>query len=192
MASPVPCGGRITRERYWQLVEDGVIGPDDRVELLDGVIVTMSPQGSPHAAAITRIARVLSAAIGPQASIRVQLPLDVSDWSVPEPDVALVEPRADDYVDAHPTTAGLVIEVASTSVVTDRITKSAIYAMAGIGEYWVVNLRDRGIEVSRSPRTESRDFAYRRIVQSGEPLTVLAFPGVTLAVDDLLPPPTAR
>lgn len=190
MASPVPDAGRITRERYWRLVEDGVIGPDDRVELLDGVIVTMSPQGPSHAAAITRLARVLGAAVGQRAPVRVQLPLDVSDWSVPEPDVALVAPRADDYVDAHPRTALLVVEVSSTSLVTDRMTKASIYAAAAIGEYWVVNLRERCIEVSRSP--EAGRFSVHRIARAGGRLTLLAFPDVTIAVDDLLPPAPSR
>jgi Uma2 family endonuclease len=192
MASPALGEGRITSERYWQLVDEGAIDPDDRVELLDGVIVTMAPQSPAHAACIARISAAFGARLHGRAMVRSQSPLNVSELSVPEPDVALVEPRADYYAQAHPTTALLVVEVAASSLPTDRITKATIYATAGISDYWVVNVRDRWVEVHRSPVTTERRFADVRVVRAGETLAFVAFPGVTLAVDDVLPAAASR
>jgi Uma2 family endonuclease len=132
------------------------------------------------------------ARLGSRAMVRSQVPLNLTDLSVPEPDIAVVEPRADHYADAHPTTALLVVEVAATSLLTDRISKAAIYASADIREYWVVNLRDRCIEVHRQPAAAHRRFAQVRVVRPGESVDLMAFPGVTIPVDDLLPPPIVR
>jgi len=192
MASPFPGEGRITRERYWRLVEEGVIAPDDRVELLDGVIVSMSPQNPTHAFVISVLTRFLDTIVGPKALVRGQTPLDLSDESVPEPDLAVVPGTASEYLDSHPTRALLVIEVAGRSLAADRLTKARIYANGAVDEYWIVNLRDRCVEVHRSPVQAERRFADVRVVRSGETLDLVAFPGVTLAVDDLLPPAPSR
>jgi Uma2 family endonuclease len=188
MASPAFDPGRVTRERYWGLVADGVIGPDDRVELLEGVIVAMSPHGPPHSFVIGTLTSRLGALVPTGTFLRVQLPLDVSDWSTPEPDFAVVAGRPADYADAHPTTALLVIEVADGSLAQDRITKGAIYAAAGIPEYWIVNLRDRGVEVHRDPIAPER--RYRDVARRvpGETLSALHVPHAAIAVADVLPP----
>lgn len=192
MASPFPREGRITRERYWRLVEEGVIDPDDRVELLDGVIVAMSPQSPAHAFVISALTQFLDNLVGPKAFVRGQMPLDVGDESVPEPDLAVVPGTASDYVECHPTRALLVVEVAGRSLAADRLTKGRIYASGAVDEYWIVNLRDRCVEVHRSPVESERRFADVRVVRAGETLHLVDFPGVTLAVDDLLPPARSR
>jgi Uma2 family endonuclease len=188
MASPSLAEGRITRERYWKLVEDGVIGPDDRVELLDGVIVAMSPQNPPHALVIGALTKWLSRMAGTDAFVRVQLPLDLNELSTPEPDLAVVAGSPRDFAASHPTTALLVVEVADSSVIQDRLTKMPMYAAAGIPEYWLVDLRAHCIELYRTPITSERRYAATRIVSPGDAVDVLAVPGSSLPVDEILPP----
>jgi len=189
MPTSVAVEGRVTRKRYWELVANGTIGPDDRVELLDGVIVSMSPQNPPHAfsvATLTEAIAAFAAKLG--VSLRVQLPLDLSELSSPEPDIAVVPGSATDYVDAHPTTALLVVEVADSSVPQDRLTKAPLYAAAGVGEYWLVNLRNRSVEVFRRPLPSERRFAETYATRPGETLAPASLPGFTIAVGEILPP----
>lgn len=188
MASPALGEGRVTRARYWQLVRDGTIGPDDRVELLDGVIVAMSPQSPSHAGVVRKLTQWLAAAVGTRGSLQVQLPLDLGDTTVPEPDVALVSGRPEDYMTAHPTTALLVVEVADSSLLQDRLTKAPLYAAAGVPEYWLVNLRDPCVEVYRQPLAHERRYAETRLLRPGDGLAPLAWPGVAIAVEEILPP----
>src|SRR5262245_62960173 len=116
MAHPAPADTRMTRERYFGLVEEGLLAEDDRVELLEGVIVAMPPQGPPHAGVIGRINERLVQLLADRALVRVQLPLNLSRFSVPEPDFAVVPRRESFYADAHPETALLVLEVADRSL----------------------------------------------------------------------------
>jgi Uma2 family endonuclease len=182
-----PTEGRITRERYIELVERGVIRADERVELLEGVIVSMAPQDPRHAFAIVSLQRALQEAIGTRATIRAQLPLDLGAYSMPEPDVAVVPGCAADYVAAHPSTALLVVEVAGRSLAQDRLTKGAMYAAAGIPDYWIVDLRDDRVEVLRAPITVARRYAERRLARRGERIELLTLPGAAVAVADFLP-----
>ncbi len=155
---------------------------DERIELLEGVIVEMSPQNPRHAAVVERLTNRLVRAVGDRASVRVQLPLAISDESMPEPDLALV-PLAD-YDREHPTTAWLVIEVADASLRKDRRVKGEVYARGGVLEYWVVNLIDGCIEV----HADAVDLAYKTVtsVRAGESLHLRRFPDVEVAVADML------
>jgi Uma2 family endonuclease len=188
MASTALGEGRVTRERYRELVADGTIGADDRVELLDGVIVAMSPQNPAHAGVVGKLAVRLGGVTGPAAFVRVQSPLDLGRLSMPEPDLAVVPGHPDDYMAVHPTTALLVIEVAETSVIQDRLTKASLYAAAGVPEYLLVNLRDRCVEVRRRPIPHERRYAEVRVSGPEDTINLLAFPGVVLAVAEMLPP----
>jgi len=187
MADTAPAATRYTTARFFGLVDQGVLRPDDRVELLEGAVVAMSPQNPRHASVTSQIDRVLRDAIGSRAAIRVQLPLVAGPYSVPEPDVAVVSGQEGDYCEAHPTTALLVIEVADTSLLQDRLTKSTIYASAGIPEYWIVNLVDECVEVFRSPNRQSKRYADGRIVRHGERLDLVGVEGGSVLVDLLLP-----
>jgi Uma2 family endonuclease len=137
---------RFDAETYGRIVESGALD-DQRVELIDGRIVDMSPQTTQHAGAIARLTQLLA---GGEALLRVQLPLHVASDSVPEPDVALTGTEID--WDSHPTTARLVVEVAVSSHALDRGRKSELYAAAGVPEYWVVDVPGRSVEVHREPR----------------------------------------
>jgi len=178
---------RYTVERYFELVEKGVLHPDDRVELLEGVIVAMSPQNPRHASATRRTYNALRNVVGDRAVVSVQLPLVLGAFSAPEPDVAVVPGRASDYDTAHPTHALLVVEVADSSLLQDRLTEAAIYAAADIAEYWLINLRDDCIEVFRKPASTTPCYAEQRKLRRGEQVDLVEFPGATLQVSDLLP-----
>jgi len=171
----------LRRVEFERLVDGGLFG-DERVELLGGVIVEMSPQDPRHAAVIERLDRVLNGLASGRASVRVQMPFAASSDSLPEPDLAVV-PLAD-YDDAHPDTAFLLIEVSDASLRKDRRLKAELYARAGVPEYWIVNLTARCIEIRSIPR----DGAYTelRTVSPGASITVAALGGAVIAVGDVL------
>ena len=167
------------------MIETGILGPEDRVELLEGEIVEMSPEKSRHATAVDLALECLRKAFGPGYTIRVQHPLSLGDRSEPEPDLAVVKGTPRDYADRHPSEASLVVEVADTSLEHDRGRKARVYAQAGVTEYWIVNLVEQRLEVHRDPGAEG----YRSRESCGREDTVspLAAPAASIAVSDLLP-----
>ena len=169
---------------YDRLVDLGTFDEDERIELLCGFLVAMSPQRERHAYCITQLTRLLVPAVGNRALVRVQLPLAVSADSEPEPDISVVAPG--DYLDGHPKTANIVIEVADESLHRDLGIKARLYAAAGVPEYWVVDLKHGRIE-AHSSVSEGRYARIRRHTR-GETLRLHAFPGVRLRIDDALPP----
>ena len=179
---------RWQRIEYERLVDLGVF-VGERLELLDGVLVVREPQGSPHAAIVAKVAYVVAAAFGDGWHLRLHSPLALGEHSEPEPDVAVVAGKPDDYLDAHPSTAGLVVEVADSSLRLDRRFKATIYAQAGLREYWIVNLVDRTLEVHRDPQPADHDWSYRSvdILRAPMPVSPLAAPGADVRVADLLP-----
>jgi Uma2 family endonuclease len=182
---------RWRRVEYERLVDLGVF-VGERLELLDGVLVVREPQGSPHAAVVMRIGQVLAAAFGEGWHPRLQAPLALGEHSEPEPDIAVVAGAALDYVAAHPSTAALVVEVADSSLRLDRHFKAAVYARAGLHEYWIVNLVDRALEVHREPQPPADaadDWIYRSVEVLRPPASVtpLAAPSAQVPVADLLP-----
>jgi Uma2 family endonuclease len=183
---------RLTADRYLGLVDEGVLDPDDRVELLDGLIIAKEPQNPWHASSIRWVEDALRAAIGSRGLVTQQLPLIAGPLSVPEPDVFVVPGTRHDYLRRHPASAHLVVEVADSSFPQDRITKSRIYAGAGIAEYWIVSRRRDHIEVMTDPNPSLRVYATTRVARRGETITLVAFPDVTLAVDDVMTPPEAE
>jgi Uma2 family endonuclease len=184
---------RWTRVEYERLVEEGVFGPDEHLELLDGVLVVREPQGSCHGAAVTAVERVLARAFGPEYVVRPQLPIALDDDSEPEPDLAVVPGGPWDYRHAYPTTPVLVVEIAQTSLALDRRHKAALYARAGVADYWIVNLVDARLEVHREPTeapTVEGGWEYRTIqlLPRGAFVAPLAAPGARIPVADVLPP----
>ena len=176
---------RWTREAYDRAVEAGVFGPDDRLELIDGQLLAMTPQGSRHAAIVDLTGDVLREVFGADHRVRMQCPLVAGDDSEPEPDLAVVPGRARDYLDAHPTGALLVVEVSDDSLRRDRLIKQRLYARHGIPEYWILALPDACLEVYRDPAASG----YRTVLmrRAGETIAPLAKPSAAIAVGDLLP-----
>ena len=143
---PVQASRRLfTVHEYYRMAEAGIFGEDDRVELLSGEIVEMTPIGSRHAAAVSRLIHVFTARLSGTAILRVQDPLRLDNYSEPQPDLAIVRLRQDFYRDAHPDAADvlLLIEVADTSGDIDRTVKIPLYARSGVAEVWVVDLQDQ-------------------------------------------------
>lgn len=177
---------RFTVADYYRMADVRVIDEDERVELIDGVVCQMSPEDSRHAAAIEIARKVLGEKFGSRFGLRMQHPLTLSDMTEPEPDVAVVEhsdPRA--YVDRHPTSAALVIEVARSSLDKDLGAKATQYAAAGIPEYWVENLVDDRLEVFRSPTPAG--YQSRNTLRRGDTVRPLCAADVEFEVDELLP-----
>ncbi|HEV8716638.1 MAG TPA: Uma2 family endonuclease [Candidatus Binatia bacterium] len=181
-----PVVHRFTRDEYYRMGEAGLF-TDERVELLDGEIITMAPQNPPHAGITSRIAYALMRLLGSTVSLRVQLPIVLNDWSEPEPDIAVCLPDPDDYEREHPRADQvlLVIEVAEASLFYDRSRKVAAYAGSGIPEYWIVNLVDRRIEALSAPDPATRRYQTEKHAVAGD---ILQLPGgVLLAAADVLP-----
>jgi Uma2 family endonuclease len=172
---------------YFELAERGLLEDGDHVELLEGLIVASPPQGPLHASVTMAVDAALRRAIGERASIRVQMPFVAGPRSVPEPDIAVVSGTAADYRDRHPSRALLIVEIADSSLPQDRLSKSRIYARAGVVEYWILNLRDRCVEVHARPNAEGRVYTATRRAFRGDLIELAAFPGTTVRVADLLP-----
>lgn len=187
---PVVQPRRWTRSEYYRLADDGYFRPGEKLELLDGEIVTMTPQRSLHAAVVDAAQAVLQAAVGAGYRVRAQLPLALGEFSEPEPDLAVVQGGPWDYVDEHPHAALLVVEVADTTLGKDRMRKAPLYAEFGIAEYWIVNLNESTVEVYRDPAVDHGSWSYRSVsaAHRGETLVPMAFPTVRVPVTDLLPP----
>jgi Uma2 family endonuclease len=183
---------RFSVDAYFDLVERGVIGPEERVELLEGVIVSMPPSGPLHATIVSLFAEALIRAVDDRAAVRSQLTMVFRPTSAPEPDVAVVTGAHRDYLRAHPSTALLVVEVSDSSLAQDRLSKSRIYAQAGIPEYWVVNLRDGVVEVMRDPDPELALYRETRQAARDERLEISTLPGVGIDLARLLPEPEPR
>lgn len=163
------------------MVELGMF-QDERVELIRGVLVKMSPQLAPHASTVQKLTQLLMTRLQGRFSLRIQSPLALSDDSEPEPDVAVV--ALGDYEAQHPSTALLVIEVSDTTLKKDR-GKAAVCASSGIGEYWIVNLGARAVEVYSSP--DGDRYAEVRTLRVGETLKAVQLVDVAIAVVEILP-----
>lgn len=176
-----------TNAQYLRLYEQGLLAEDDRVELLEGVIVAMPPRTPRHDSGITRVQQALARVVGDRAVVRVQCTFVAGERSLPEPDVAVVPGRVEDYDLRHPREALLLVEVAEASVRTDRLSKSRIYATAGVPEYWILDLEQDRLEVHRGPDRSAGRYRSVERWRPGDRVAPDAFPDAVLAVKDLLP-----
>jgi Uma2 family endonuclease len=178
---------RFSVDEYEQMGRVGILGEDDRVELLDGEIAKMAPIGLRHADCVNRLTRSLVTTFGDEAVVLVQNPIRLSDWSEPQPDLALVRRRAGLYASSHPRPADilLVVEVAGTSLASDRSVKIPLYARGGVSEVWLVDLSEETVTVYRDPRRAGYRSTHE--VRRGDDLAPAAFPDRALNVADLLP-----
>ena len=188
MAAPVRYA--FTTDDWRRMGEAGLFGEDDRVELLDGEVVAMSPIGSGQAACVKRLARLLSRSVGDRAILSVQDPVRLDRHSEPQPDLALLRPRPDFYAAAHPGSADilLLVEVAETSLSFDRDQKAGLYARSGVPVTWVVDLAGQEVLVLSRPGPNGY-LAEERALRDGR----LSLAGLgdlgdvaDLAVDDVL------
>lgn len=173
---------RFTVGEYERMVDVGILTEEDRVELVGGEIVDISPIGSRHAAQVRLLAGVLQRVAGDRAIVSIQAPIRLDDASEPQPDLALLRPRGDFYATGHPGSEDvrLVVEVADTSVEFERNVKVPLYARAGIPLIWLIDVSGPGvIEVY-----EGRDMRPSRAGRGRR----LALPWTELPVNDILLP----
>jgi len=177
--------GPFTVDTYQRLGELGVLRENDRVELIAGQVVEMSPIGDRHASCVRRLIHLFSRSLRAAAILDVQNPVVLGEQDAPQPDVVLLKPRPDAYP-RHPRASDilLVIEVADTTLAYDREIKIPLYARAGIPEAWVVDLAADRIEVFEDPI--AGQYTRVRSASRGDMLTPLKFPNLTVAADEIL------
>lgn len=177
---------RFTVARYDQMIAAGVFDEDERLELLGGEIIEMSPIGIKHAMCVNRINQVLTLRLGTRAIVSVQNPINLDRHSEPQPDVAVLQPREDFYAGGHPEPEDilLLIEVADSSLEYDRQMKLPRYAQAGIAEVWLADVEANVVTVYRQPTPQG--YVWQQTYQRDEAWTLLAFPEVTVTAVDLL------
>lgn len=177
---------RFTVDEYHKMAESGLLTEDDRVELIDGEVVEMGPIGSVHASRVSRLNRLLVSMVGDTAVVWPQNPVRLGDQSEPQPDLTLLKPRTDDYRDALPASADvlLLIEISDSSLRFDREIKLGLYARHSIPVVWIVNLRDETIEVHEEPRLDA--YESKQTVAGDEPLSLKAIPRLKLTAAEVL------
>ena len=179
---------RLTRARYDRMIDAGILLEDDKVELLDGLLVVREPQGARHPTAVLLVRAALEKAFGRRYHVREEKPVALDRMSEPEPDVVVVPGQPRDYLAGHPSRPVLIVEVADSSLRLDRAHKGNLYARAGIAEYWIVNLTDEVLEVYRRPvRRRSWQYASMRRLKRDAVIRPLAAPRARIRVASLLP-----
>jgi Uma2 family endonuclease len=184
MVVQVECTRRLfTADEYMRMAEVGILGEGERIELIRGEILTMSPIGPRHCTAVDRFNRIVVMALGERAWVRVQGTVRLFPDTMPEPDLAVLRLR--DYRHTHPTPEDilLVVEVAETSLAYDRGRKAALYAEAGIPEYWVADTQAEAIEVNREP--DGHRYRQSLRLTGGATASPLAFPDVVVHLPDV-------
>ena len=189
-APPAPAreSRKFTVAEYIRMAETGILNCQERVELIDGEVLIMPPMGPEHFSGIMRHTRVFGRLAGDRFALLIQAPLGLDEYFAPEPDLALLKFRADDYWGLRPGPADtlLAIEVAKSSLQYDREVKAHIYGRAGIPETWILNLPEDCIERFTEPGPQG--YARHDILRRGDKVSPVALPDLELAVDELLPP----
>ncbi len=176
----------ITVDEYERMAELGIIGPDERVELIEGEIVMKPPMGPLHWSSLARLTRLFVVRLGERAVVAPQAPVRLPPISEPEPDFAIYLPRDDFYARerAGAGDAYAFIECSDTSLRFDRRTKGRVYGKAGVREYWIVNLVDRCVEIHRDPH--ELGYRTREEKRPGQSVAFEAFPDIVLTIDEML------
>ncbi len=177
---------KFTVDEYHTMIQSGILHEDDRVELLEGEIVEMSPIGKSHAACVDNLAELFIVSLSGTARIRIQNPLVLDAFSEPQPDIMILKYRKDAYRNAlpRPDDVFLLVEVGETSADRDRQLKLPLYARAGIREVWLIDLVNEVVERYLEPKGDT----YQRVEKyaSDQELSPQAFPDLRLAVKDIL------
>ena len=179
---------KFTVDEYYRMAEVGILHADERVELIDGEIVLMAPMGKPHAVGVRRADSILQRVLEGVAIVSAQNPVHLGPHFEPEPDVAVLRIKEDEYLNQHPEPGDIlwVIEIADTTLYHDRGVKALLYAEANIPETWIMNLVEDCIEAFTQPGPDG--YAQHAIYRRGDTISPSTLPDVEFAVDDLLPP----
>ena len=173
-------------DQYYRMAQSGILAEDDRVELIEGEVIKMSPIGVRHASCVKRLNAFFTEKLGRKVIVGVQDPILLSTYSEPQPDLCLLRPKADFYADGHPSPADvfLVVEVADTSIGYDRDEKIPLYARAGIAEVWLIDLTQDTFTLYAEPiRGQYRQ---TREVNRGGVVASTIFSELMLDVDTIL------
>jgi Uma2 family endonuclease len=176
---------KFTVEQYHKMIESGILTEDDRVELIRGEIIEMSPIGTKNAACVKCLNQLLSRKLWDRVLIAIQDPIELNDNLEPQPDVALLKPREDFYETAHPQPQDifLLIEVADSSVNYEREEKIPLYAEANIIEVWLVDINEQIVEVYREPTAAGYQLMQK--FTFGQTLSIQAFPDINITVNEI-------
>lgn len=179
---------RLSTQDYHRMVESGILAADERVELIEGQLYKMVAKGTAHSAAITRIERVLLRLLADQVLLRFQDPVQLSDFSEPEPDVAVVHPHPLDYEDHNPTPSEIfwLIEVSDTTLKRDRDLKGPVYGRSLVPEYWILDVQERCLYVFREPGPEG--YGCEWVLPETAAIAPLAFPDALIPIREFLRP----
>ena len=177
---------KFTVEQYHKMVESGILTEDDRVELIRGEIIDMSPIGTKHAACVNRLVNLLVQLLGKGVILAAQNPVALNNNSEPQPDVALLKPRDDFYATAHPQPQDifLLIEVSDSTVMYDREEKIPLYAEANIIEVWLVDINEQIVEVYQQP-TAAR-YQLMQKFAGGQSLSIKALSDIHITINEIL------
>lgn len=175
----------ISVEEYDQMIEHGILTTEDKVELLNGVIINKMPKGTKHASVNDRVTRLFYRLFDNKVIVRNQNPIYISEISEPEPDVVLAVPDKDFYSERHPTPEDilLIVEISDSTLGRDRFAKGLAYAKAGIRQYLVLNVQDQTIEDYRNPNEDG--YGSKQTFHKGESFALTSFPETEIKVDDL-------
>lgn len=182
-----PVRKHLTDIHEWRkLGEANIFPPDSRIELIEGEIIEMAPIGSHHSSHLKRINKLFSSLVKDDAIVSVQDPLQLNDFSEPEPDFMLLRPVPDFYYQKQATAQDvlLLIEVAESSLVYDQTQKLRLYAMHNIPEYWLLNLNENSLEVYRKPHGEV--YAEKTTLYAADNVTLSQLPGININVGDII------
>ena len=174
-----------TRKDYHTMIDAGILREDDPLELINGQIIQQMPIGTAHAGMVNRINQLLTSRVSGRYVVAVQNPIALNEFSEPEPDIALLQPREDFYANSHPTPQdiALIIEVADTSLGFDREDKIPLYAMCGVPEVWIVDLPTKAIHVFRRPGQTNYSEAIR--LRGDDSLPIPGLTGAQLSALEL-------
>lgn len=177
---------RFSVDDYYRMAEEGILSSQERVELIDGEVVVMSPIGPRHAACVTSATRELVRVVGDNGLVRPGNPVRLSTFNEPQPDFTVVRPRADLYSSSHPepTDVMLVVEISDSSLAYDRGVKARLYAQWGLVEYWLADLNAERVWIYSSPKNGT----YRTLEERrrGETLALSLLPACVVSVDAFL------
>jgi Uma2 family endonuclease len=180
---------RLTVQDYHRMGEMGILASDERTELLNGQIAIVASKGTPHVLTLRLLSRALDALLENQPFfVSTQDPIQLDDWSEPEPDLAIVRGTVLDYAECHPRPSDieLVVEVADSTLKQDCEIKDKLYAQAGIADYWVLDLKNRQLHVFRNPTPTG--YTNHLILTEPNLIAPLPFPSLTLSLTAILPP----
>lgn len=177
---------KFTVGQYHQMIESGILSDRDRVELLQGEIIEMSPIGRQHAACVDRLNELLVRELVGRAIVRVQNPIQLSTRSEPQPDFAILQRRSDFYANGHPQPNEVfaLIEVSDSTIEFDRTVKVPIYAKDSIAEVWIVDLNAEAVQIYRDP--SAAGYQQLQTFRRGQSISFQAFTDIQFTVDQLL------